>query len=156
MAEFTPLALFARIEGSNTIWTSGNKVPIIDGKIKFFDKVLGCYFEIAVAQVKGQGSSAADKLSVVSDKHKNIINALLKTNDDEFTGDQIISKTKFDVISNAGAGTHPYFKEQHYRGTMSELLRKKIFSLDVSVAPPLYKFHRYLAIETLRHGKFFE
>jgi len=155
---FFSIRLFAKQKISEDVtWhnSEDQKIPIIDGKIRFYDKTTGARYEIWVTQVKGQGVASADKLKKLTPKHSAIITSLLiRKPKDNFTSDEIIAHTKFDIFDKAGEGKHPYFKEQHFRATISELTRKKILTMNNSVFPPRYCIDFERAEKSLESGKF--
>lgn len=147
MADFKQISLIGIVQGNNTIWTTpGNvKIPIIDGKIKFYDHNLQAYFEIAVAQIKGQGTSSANRLHIVGPKHKQLLKVLL-----ELT--RPASSEAIMAIASRKIGK--FFKEQHFRGTLSELLKKRAVIINSDQNPPVYYPNIEYAQKCLETGKF--
>jgi len=137
-----------QVNGFDTVWVNDeeSKIPIIDGKITFHDKNTGAKFSLYVTQVKGRGTADADKLTILSDKHKLILGFYIQW-ENNYTAlslktlvERYFTSKKRDVDPN------------HYNRTISELLRKKCLSID-DQKPPHYSITD-IGRKSLESGKF--
>ena len=130
-------------------WQNDEEHPIIiiDGKIKFYDPYLHCGFDLYVKGTKGRGVADADKLKILSDKHRFILNVITFSRWDKMTSEQIL---KFAEQQYDGDGV---FKANPYKRTISELYRRKLLLKD-DTNPPHYMINKPRAKRALETGKF--
>ncbi|MBC8548287.1 MAG: hypothetical protein H8D23_01425 [Candidatus Brocadiales bacterium] len=136
-------------DGFDTVWVNDeeNKVPIIDGKISFVDENTGGKFELFVTQVKGRGVADADKLKMLSAKHKIVLRILIQWSWETYTANHIKTYVERHFRSQ-GIKIDP----NHYNRTISELLRRKCLTIDDST-PPHYTLTE-LGKKCYESGKF--
>ena len=135
-----------------TVWTNTEetKIPIIDGKVSFYDESTGAYFNLFVAQVKGRGVADADKLVNLSDKHRMVVQRLLDMNWSEYTSEQILK-----ILEDYYKGKGNLFKSNPYKRTISELFRRGLLICPLGIRhPPKYALDKKKALECLVSGKF--
>ena len=136
----------------NTVWrnTEETKIPIIDGKVSFYDESTGAYFDLYVTQVKGRGVADADKLVNLSDKHRMVIQRLIDMDWDQYTSEQILK-----IIENYYKSTGETFKSNPYKRTISELFRRGLLTCPLGIRhPPKYTLNKEKALSCLKSGKF--
>lgn len=136
----------------NIVWTNGDdKIPIIDGRIQFYDRTTGAYFDLSVKQVKGRGVADADQLERLQDKHRKVIELLQGMNWERYTAEQILKIVENNYNSNGLA-----FKMNPYKRTISELFRRKILyqAQEDIVKPPRYRLNEKKAKICMKTGLF--
>jgi len=144
----------AKVSGMNTTWVNDedHKIPIIDGRISFYDENTGARFELMVTQVKGHGTADADHLKKLSDHHKLIVTTMI--NNSEFhnlwSTDEILLSVKFKLPTQE----QRIFKPNNWRRPISELLRKGIIYQVGSNSPPFYSLNYPIARKALETGNF--
>ena len=90
MTDFFEIVTNAKhLNDHNIVWSTAEdqKVPIIDGKIQFYDRSTGAYYSLYVKQVKGRGVADADKLTKLSDKHYMVIKRCLEIGWESYTSE---------------------------------------------------------------------
>lgn len=104
MVEFQQINTIGTTDAWKTVWRTKEPLLIVDGKIKFFDKTTGAYFELPVKQVKGRGTHDAKELigTKLNEKyHLPMLNALLEQPEKKHQKfDEIILLTKAWLFNN--------------------------------------------------------
>lgn len=135
------------------LWVTDDsqRIPIVDGKIRFHDVTTNSYFELHVRQIKGFGVADADKLEYLSHKHKMVIQLLLNIGWQKYTVDQILL-----ILQNAHAKNSKPFRMNPYKRTISELFRRGIFFQEDEdkIKPPKYRLNNYKASLCLKTNRF--
>jgi len=124
-------------------------IPIIDGKITIEIPEWGIRIIAPVVQVKGRGTADADKLTILSVKHKLVLKLMLDLDWNEYTAKQIKV-----LVENFYKGKRESVDVNHYNRVISELLRKKCLDIDVTKNPPKYQLNRGVVDRALETGKF--
>ncbi len=100
-------------------------IPIVDGHISFFIPDYDLQITAKVKQVKGRGTADADELTILSEQHKMIIEAMIKRgiHRQHWEANDILRACKFDLMQR---DPNREFKENNWRRPISELLRRGI------------------------------
>ena len=141
-----------KLPPDDTVWTNTEetKIPIVDGKVSFYDETTGAYYDLLVVQVKGRGVADADKLVNLSGKHKMVLERLLDLGWSEYTSEQIL-KILEDYYKSKG----DVFKSNPYKRTISELFRRKLLICPFGIRhPPKYTVNKEKAMYCLKSGIF--
>jgi len=139
----------------DTTWVNDedHKIPIIDGRINFYDENTGARFELHVTQVKGHGTADADHLTKLAHNHKIIIQTILnnmESNNNLWSIDESLTSIKFMLSPEEQRN----FKPNNWRRPISELLRKGIIDVRSNGSPPFYSLNIPKGRKALETGEF--
>lgn len=144
------LDTFQRVTVSNgvpvegrVVWIIDETVPIIDGRIRFYSRDFDAIFDVPVKQVRqGFGTADADGLTNLSPTHMLILKLVVEKGEGSYTAKDM----KDMVIANSDDKLDP----NHYNRPISELLRKKCFTLEGKI----YHLNKHVIDQCMETGKF--
>jgi len=134
------------------IFTIEDPIPIIDGKITFFDQNLDGYFQIKVKQVKGLGAYYADKMTDLNSEHREILKNWIRE-DPKYNTARTIEQIRLMVNKKRIKDQKKYMKPGSIQGRVSEMFRRKIL-YKKSFDSKWYYLDFELAKKCLETGKF--
>lgn len=134
----------------NVVWQNDEdtKIPIIDGKVQFFDRATGAYYSLYVRQVKGRGVADADKLTKLSEKHFMVIRRCMEIGWEAYTSEQILK-----ILEKWHEKHNETFKANGFKRTISELFRRGVFRKSNDM-PPKYILETDVIDKVMETGVF--